>query len=106
MGNLILNKQISKQLTQMNFKNITIPTLALFLSGADARGTKLNELRNMASSASKASQPKILSEKITNNDSSISEQNEFIDIVQIAQLAFKNLSEKEIHEIIIENPEL
>merc|ERR1711976_173516 len=88
-----------------NFKTITFATLALFLSGSNAMGvaTKLNELRNKAPMASRVA---ITGMKVMSNDPLVDEQDEFLDIVQFAQKAFKNLSEQEIKEMIEENPEL
>jgi len=89
----------------MNFKTVTFATLALFLSGADARGvaTKLNELRHKAPKASRVA---VATKKIMSNDPLVDEQDEFFDMVKFSQKAFKNLSEQEIKEMIEENPEL
>jgi len=69
----------------MNFKTITFATLALFLSGTNAKGTKLNELKNKMPSAANATQTKLSGQNILSDDPLVDEQNEFLDFVEFAQ---------------------
>jgi len=134
MGNLILNKQQTQPThmnAQRNLKAMTFVTLALFLSGADARatgsssGVSLQNLRNIVpgtnadgtshgyhagtvsghpvatgyiagSNATGTNFAGIAGKVIRNDDPLVTDENEYIDLIEFVQKALKRLDADEI----------